>query len=89
MGLIRIVREIEESRMTSRLSNLNNCRLGLSLTEKEFHLGMLNLRCILDISVELMNREFTVGEVQKSFILIKKFEKNDIKNHETGYDHKV
>lgn len=48
--------------MTPRLSGLNNHRMQLSSPEKEeLHLGMVSLRCVLDIPVELMNRQFTVG----------------------------
>lgn len=80
--------------MTPRLSGLNNHRMELSSPEKEeLHLGMVNLRCVLGSPVELVNRQFTVGvrSSENSFMLDKTCgcqQKNDIRNHETGCDHK-
>ena len=97
MDLIQIVRKKEESRKTPLLFGLNNHRMELSSTEVggwEFHLDMLGLRCVLDTPVELMNRQFITGvrSSEDSFMLdqrIGKYQRrDDIKNHETGSDHK-
>lgn len=98
MDLIQIVRKKEESRKTPLLFGLNNHRMELSSTEGVggwgFHLDMLGLRCVLDTPVELMNRQFITGvrSSEDSFMLGHRIGKhqrrNDIKNHETGSDHK-
>ena len=56
---------------------------------------MLSLRCVLDIQMELLNRQLTVEgrSSEDSFMLDKKLGRcqhwNDIKNQETpGCDHK-
>lgn len=68
--------------------------MELSSTEEEASFERVKSTCKLDIPVELMNRQFStgVGTSEDSFILDKRIGKcqhrNDIKNHESGHDHK-